>query len=108
LPTVLDLRETARSILFQLLLNFFCATSSCHAASIDGLAHPFKRVSSDAYDTTTLASPPRNAVLHGDCIDILGGFAPASVDFVLTDPPYLVRCQSRDGKRVRNDERPRF
>jgi uncharacterized membrane protein YphA (DoxX/SURF4 family) len=49
LPAVLDLRETARSVLFQQLLNFVCATSSCHAASIDGLVQPFKRASSDAY-----------------------------------------------------------
>jgi site-specific DNA-methyltransferase (adenine-specific) len=53
---------------------------------------------------TELASPPRNAVLQGDCIDILRSFKPASVDFVLTDPPYLVRYQSRDGKRVHNDD----
>lgn len=53
---------------------------------------------------TKLALPPRNAVLHGDCIDILGNFVPGSVDFVLTDPPYLVRYESRDGKRVRNDD----
>ncbi|MDQ1470421.1 MAG: adenine-specific DNA-methyltransferase [Bryobacterales bacterium] len=51
---------------------------------------------------TVLAFPPR--VLQGDCIDILGRFAPASVDFALTDPPYLVRYQSRDGRRVRNDD----
>jgi site-specific DNA-methyltransferase (adenine-specific) len=53
---------------------------------------------------TALASPPRNAVLHGDCIDILCSFKSASVDFVLTDPPYLVRYRSRDGKRVHNDD----
>lgn len=53
---------------------------------------------------TKLASVPQNAVLHGDCIDILGGIAATSVDFVLTDPPYLVRYESRDGKRVRNDD----
>ncbi len=35
---------------------------------------------------------------------ILRSFKPASVDFVLTDPPYLVRYQSRDGKRVHNDD----
>jgi DNA modification methylase len=50
------------------------------------------------------ANPPRNTVLHGDCISVLGSFAPNSIDFVLTDPPYLVRYQSRDGKRVRNDD----
>jgi site-specific DNA-methyltransferase (adenine-specific) len=30
--------------------------------------------------------------------------APTSVDFVLTDPSYLVRYVSRDEKRVRNDD----
>lgn len=29
-------------------------------------------------------------ILHGDCIQILRGLASASVDFVLTDPPYGV------------------
>lgn len=42
--------------------------------------------------------------LHGDCIPTLAAFAPDSVDFVLTDPPYLVRYQSRDGRRVQNDD----
>ena len=51
-----------------------------------------------------LATPSRNAVLHGDCISVLGGLKAASVDFVLTDPPYLVRYQNRDGKRVHNDD----
>lgn len=48
--------------------------------------------------------PPRNTVLHGDCIRILSGYAPASIDFVLTDPPYLVRYQSRTGQRVTGDD----
>ena len=51
-----------------------------------------------------LASAPRNVVLHGDSIDILGSLAPASVDFVLTDPPYSAHYESRDEKRVRNDD----
>lgn len=49
----------------------------------------------------TLASPPRNAVLHGDCIDIRSGFESGSIDFTLTDP---VRYESRGGLRVRNDD----
>ena len=48
--------------------------------------------------------PPRNAVLHGDYITILATFAHASVDFVLTDPPYFVRHQSRNGQRIHNDD----
>lgn len=57
---------------------------------------------------TELAHPPRNAILHGDCIDILGNLAPSSVDFVLTDPPYLVRYKSRDGKSVHNDDNSKW
>lgn len=55
-----------------------------------------------------LASPPSNAVLHGDCIDILAGLAPKSIDFVLTDPPYLVSYRpfkNNAGQRVHNDDK---
>lgn len=53
---------------------------------------------------TALLSPPRNTILHGDCIDVLAVFAAASVDFVLTDPPYLVDYHSRSGQRIHNDD----
>ena len=46
----------------------------------------------------------KTPIVLGDCIQILGSLAPTSVDFVLTDPPYLVRYQSRDGRRVHNDD----
>ena len=32
---------------------------------------------------------PRNTILQGDCLQILPQLAAGSVDFVLTDPPYL-------------------
>ena len=44
-----------------------------------------------------------NAIIHGDCVTGMRNLAPASVDFVLTDPPYLVDYQSRDGRKVAND-----
>ena len=50
------------------------------------------------------ASIPRNTILHGDCLDILPRLPAASVDFVLTDPPYIARYRSRDGRRVPNDD----
>ncbi len=53
---------------------------------------------------TTNMLPPRDAILHGDCLTLLNRLAPASVDFVLTDPPYLVRYRSRDGQRIHNDD----
>lgn len=34
-------------------------------------------------------------IFHGDCLDVLPGMPSESVDFVLTDPPYLVRYKGR-------------
>jgi site-specific DNA-methyltransferase (adenine-specific) len=47
---------------------------------------------------------PRNVVIHGDCVQVMSRMAPASIDFVLTDPPYLVRYRDRDGRTVANDD----
>ncbi len=49
-------------------------------------------------------STPLNTVLHGDCLDLLPQLPRHSVDFVLTDPPYLVGYRSRDGRTVPNDD----
>ena len=46
----------------------------------------------------------RNAILQGDCISLMRGLERESVDFVLTDPPYITRYQSRDGRTVQNDD----
>jgi DNA modification methylase len=45
----------------------------------------------------------RNIVLPGNCIDVMRQFNSESVDFVLTDPPYVKSYRSRDGRMVRND-----
>jgi DNA modification methylase len=44
-----------------------------------------------------------NAVLQGDCVAVMRQFRGCSVDFVLTDPPYLAHYRSRDGRTVAND-----
>lgn len=46
-----------------------------------------------------------NRVIHGDCINVMGGMAASSIDMALTDPPYLVQYRSRDGRSVRHDDR---
>lgn len=46
-----------------------------------------------------------NRILYGDCIDVMRAMPSASVDFVLTDPPYLVNYTSRDGRTIANDNR---
>ena len=47
-------------------------------------------------------------IVHGDCLDVLPRLAANSVDFVLTDPPYLVDYRSRDGRSVANDDNTRW
>jgi len=49
-----------------------------------------------------------NTVMLGDCIGLMRGLAAGSVDFVLTDPPYIVRYRGRDGRSVRNDDNDRW
>jgi DNA modification methylase len=46
---------------------------------------------------------PNNTVLHGDCISIMRSLPANSIDFILTDPPYLVRYQDREGRSIQND-----
>jgi len=51
-----------------------------------------------------LYSQMLNEVTCGDCIDVMRTMPWASVDFILTDPPYLVNYRDRSGRRVTNDD----
>jgi DNA modification methylase len=51
-----------------------------------------------------IATAPVNTILQGDCLDILPQLTAGSVNFVLTDPPYLANYRSRDGRGVPNDD----
>lgn len=44
-----------------------------------------------------------NAVLEGDCAEVMKTLPSASVDFVLTDPPYIVDYRDRRGQTLTND-----
>jgi len=46
---------------------------------------------------------PRNQVLRGDCAEVMPTLPEGSVDFILTDPPYIVYYRPRSGKVVAND-----
>jgi DNA modification methylase len=46
----------------------------------------------------------RNRVTRGDCVEVMKRMGAGSVDFILTDPPYLVRYLDRSGRSVRNDD----
>lgn len=45
-----------------------------------------------------------DSIRQGDCLEILPELPARSVNFILTDPPYIVRYRSRDGRTVMNDD----
>jgi site-specific DNA-methyltransferase (adenine-specific) len=49
-----------------------------------------------------------NRVIHGDCIEVMRTMPAASVDLILTDPPYIVRYASRDGRTIAEDDNGRW
>lgn len=46
-----------------------------------------------------------DTVIRGDCVQLMRRMPSASVDFILTDPPYLCRYRCRDGRTIANDDR---
>lgn len=44
-----------------------------------------------------------NHILHADCIDAMKQMPSNGVDFILTDPPYLVNYRDRNGRSIQND-----
>jgi site-specific DNA-methyltransferase (adenine-specific) len=44
-----------------------------------------------------------NTIAHGDCIDIMRQMPASSIDFIVTDPPYLVNYRDRTGRSIQND-----
>ncbi|NYF91361.1 DNA methyltransferase [Tunturiibacter empetritectus] len=57
--------------------------------------------------TTTVATAQQsnfnNQILHGNCIEVMRQMPTNSVDFILTDPPYLVNYRDRSGRTIQND-----
>jgi len=49
-----------------------------------------------------------NTILNADCIKALPMLPDGTVNFILTDPPYITRYKSRDGRRVPNDDNARW
>jgi adenine-specific DNA-methyltransferase len=62
-----------------------------------------KEISAMATTAERQQSSFTNQILHGDCIETMREMPAKSVDFVLTDPPYLVNYRDRDGRTIQND-----
>jgi DNA modification methylase len=52
---------------------------------------------------TSTQHPFLNTITQGNCIDVMRQMLANSVDFILTDPPYLVNYRDRDGRTIQND-----
>src|SRR6201996_1085559 len=46
----------------------------------------------------------RNNVIHANCLTAMPELPAESIDFILTDPPYITRYKSRDGRSIANDD----
>src|SRR4051812_38679660 len=57
---------------------------------------------------TAAATANLNTVLHGNCVEIMRAMQPGSIDFIITDPPYITRYCARDGRSVANDDNARW
>ncbi len=44
-----------------------------------------------------------NTIAHRNCIDVMRQLPANSIDFILTDPPYLVNFHDRQGRTLPND-----
>ena len=52
---------------------------------------------------TTVQNRFINSIMRGDCIQVMRQMPANSVDFILTDPPYLVNYRDRSGRSIQND-----
>jgi DNA modification methylase len=52
---------------------------------------------------TSTQHPFLNTITQGNCIDVMRLMPANSVDFILTDPPYLVNYRDRSGRTIQND-----
>lgn len=43
-------------------------------------------------------------LIQGNCVDIMSTFPDRAVDFILTDPPYLVGFRDRSGRSIAGDK----
>jgi DNA modification methylase len=74
-------------------------------ADMEGFSMGYQSNNND--NSIRVSSPkqslPVNRVLHGDCIEVMRQLPAGSIDFILTDPPYLVNYCDREGRSIQND-----
>ena len=56
----------------------------------------------------TNIEPFVNRIINGDCVQVMRTMPAASVNLIVTDPPYIVNYRSRDGRGCANDDNHRW
>lgn len=77
-------------------------------ASVESLTARLNTSASTSTPAVVPPTKPQSRLIQGDCVEIMRTLPAASVDLVVTDPPYLVNYQSRDGRKVPNDDNDRW
>ncbi|MGI2907156.1 DNA methyltransferase [Tolypothrix sp. VBCCA 56010] len=87
----------------------FAVTISELIAKIDKLNANYRRLEEQLNANISVQTPKlENQLIQGDCIEVMQTLPAASVDFILTDPPYMARYESRDGRTLPNDDNDRW
>jgi len=83
-----------------------CCELLCCLHAVFRFQIPFRPIADIGYEK--LFMKPISAflgqVILGDCIEVMATIPAASVDLVVTDPPYLVNYRPRDGRRCGGDD----
>ena len=61
-----------------------------------------------AKECETFPARLRDALILGDCVEGMRAIPDATVDFILTDPPYVARFRDRSGRTLINDDNDRW
>ncbi len=51
-----------------------------------------------------MEKPKGSRIIQGDCIEVMREFPDASIDFICTDPPYVVKYKDRSQRSIANDD----
>jgi site-specific DNA-methyltransferase (adenine-specific) len=86
------------------------AAKSCkkHTMKTDKNSRTQTTSGTDTHPEPAIPDTNPSHIINGDCVQELCKLPDNSVDFILTDPPYLVRYKDRLGRTVANDDNARW
>lgn len=71
---------------------------------IEHTRHDYGRYLGDETMQPSTLPSTTQTIIQGDCVEMMSKMPAASIDFILTDPPYLCSYTDRSGRSIRNDD----